>query len=84
MSLISFEFIKPYLYFLLVWILNTINTFFNDLRFGKNQILYMMLHLIYLNIGELLSGLLVLYTKLKMNRLQKKFSQLKSVKKGQI
>ena len=72
MSLISFEFIKPYLYFILVWVLNTINTFFNDLRFGKNQILFMTLHLIYLNIGELLSGFLVLYTKLKMNRLQKK------------
>lgn len=72
MSLISFEFQKPYFYFLLVWILNAVNAFLSDLRFIKYQTCFMTLNLIYMNFGELMSGFLVLYTKLKMNHLQKK------------
>ena len=72
MSLISFEFQKPYFYFLIVWILNAVNSFFSDLRFIKYQICFMTLNLLYMNIGEILSGFLVLYTKLKMRHLQKK------------
>ena len=72
MSLISFEFLRPYFYFIFVWILNTVNSIFGEKKFIQYPTCFMYLNLIYMNIGEMLSGFLVLYTKLKMKNFQKK------------
>ena len=79
MNLISCVFYKTYYYFLLYWILELINTleleFFEtnlqdedeDNNNIKENNLLLLLYLISLTIGDLFSGFLVIYTKIKMN-----------------
>ena len=77
MGLISFVFLKAYFFFLLFWILDLLqsvemNNFTNYTEYsGQYQIEFILLYAICLNLGELLSGFLVIYTKLKMNYLNR-------------
>ena len=76
MGLISFVFRKAYLFFLLFWVLDLLNSleiaiFAKYTEYsGEYQIEFILIYVICLNLGELLSGFLVLYTKLKMNYLK--------------
>ena len=76
MGLISFVFRKAYLFFLLFWVLDFLNSleiaiFAKYTEYsGEYQIEFILIYVICLNLGELLSGFLVLYTKLKMNYLK--------------
>ena len=69
MKYISFDFSKEYYYFIFYWILSIITSFINqkfkDLinnyeNLHKKE--YNLFNLIFINIGDLLSGFLVLYT----------------------
>ena len=78
MGFISFTFKKAYLYFIIYWILDFLNSL--EISFfvkytqynGEYQKEFILLYLICLNIGEMLSGILVLITKIKMNYLDQK------------
>ena len=76
MGLFSCLFFKSYLYFLIFWILDFLelleSTLFNsDKKNQKAQLETLLLNFIYIYLGELLSGFLVLYTKLRMNFLKR-------------
>ena len=68
MGLLSFVFLKAYYFFLIYWIfdfLNTLEKFIFDKYTeynGKYQIEFILIYIVCLNLGELLSGFLVLYT----------------------
>lgn len=66
MSLISFEFVKTYLYFLIIWVLDFVSSLISEIKMGRHRTESIFLVFIYMNIGELLSGFLVLYTKIRM------------------
>jgi len=76
MGLISFIFVKAYFFFIFYWALDCLNTI--EMNYfiiyteysGNYQIEFTLLYVVCLNLGELLSGFLVLYTKLKMNYLK--------------
>ena len=67
MGLFSFVFFKTYFYFALFWILDLINELeiSNNKKGSAPQIISRLFNIIYINLGELLSGFLVLYTKLR-------------------
>ena len=76
MAFISFIFNRAYIYFVIYWVLDSLNsleiyffvkyTQYNE-EYQKELIL---LYLICLNIGEMLSGILVLITKIRMKYLK--------------
>ena len=76
MRFISFTFSKAYIYFIIYWILDILNSI--EIKFFSKYTQYneeyqkefLLLYLVCLNIGESLSGILVLITKLKMNYLK--------------
>ena len=76
MGLISFIFVKAYFFFILYWALDCLNTI--EMNYfiiyteysGNYHIELILVYIVCLNLGELLSGFLVLYTKLKMNYLK--------------
>ena len=76
MRFISFTFYKAYIYFIIFWVLDFINSL--EIEFfvkytqynGEYQREFILLYLVCLNLGELLSGILVLITKLKMKYLK--------------
>ena len=70
MGFISFDFRKEYLYFVLFWVLDFINSIFGLIEYGRYKAEYMLINFLCINIGELFSGFLILYTKLKMNYLR--------------
>ena len=76
MGLFSCIFLKSYLYFLIFWILDFLGSLESSLNSNnkkgkKAQLETMLLNFIYIYLGELLSGFLVLYTKLRMNFLKR-------------
>ena len=76
MRFISFTFSKAYIYFIIYWIIDILNSI--EIKFFSKYSQYneeyqkefLLLYLVCLNIGESLSGILVLITKLKMNYLK--------------
>ena len=78
MGFISFTFTKAYFYFIIYWTLDFLNSI--EIKFfvkytqynGEYQKEFILLYLICVNIGELLSGILVIITKIKMNYLGEK------------
>ena len=78
MGFISFTFNKAYIYFIIYWILNVINSI--EVSFFKKYSQYSdeyqkefnLLYLVCVNLGEMLSGILVLITKIKMKFLKRK------------
>ena len=78
MGFISFTFNKAYFYFIIYWILNVINSievsFFEKYSqySDEYQKEFNLLYLVCVNLGEMLSGILVLITKIKMNYLKRK------------
>ena len=87
MKLISFTFSKAYIYFIVYWIVDILNAI--EIKFFPKYTQYnkeyekefILLYLVSLNIGESLSGILVLITKLKMNYL-KEIGEVPEVKQG--
>ena len=67
MRIISFFFYKTYFYFVLFWILDFLNTLESTLnrKESGSPLISLLFNFIYINLGELLSGFLVLYTKLR-------------------
>ena len=78
MGFISFSFNKAYFYFIIYWIINVINSievsFFEKYSqySDEYQKEFNLLYLVCVNLGEMLSGILVLITKIKMNYLKRK------------
>ena len=78
MGFISFTFTKAYFYFIIYWTLDFLNSI--EIKFfvkytqynGEYQKEFILLYLICVNLGELLSGILVIITKIKMNYLGEK------------
>ena len=76
MRFISFTFSKAYIYFIVFWVLDFLNSveiifFVKYTQYnGEYQKEFILLYLVCLNLGELLSGLLVLITKVKMKYLK--------------
>lgn len=76
MFLCSCNFYKTYYYFIIFWILDLINTIQKDFYLNINEEnnssyikennLLFLIFLICLNLGDLISGFLVIYTKIKM------------------
>ncbi len=76
MSLCSCNFYKTYYYFIIFWVLDLINTIQKDFYLNinkennssyiKENNLLFLIFLISLNLGDLLSVFLVIYTKIKM------------------
>ena len=81
MKLILFDFYKEYFLFIVIWFMDILNLVFIPNDPPKRPLEYMLVNLICLNIGELLSGFLVLYTKLKMHFLKKKEIKPRNSKK---
>ena len=81
MKLILFDFYKEYFLFIVIWFMDILNLAFTSKDPPKRALEYMLVNFICLNIGELLSGFLVLYTKLKMHFLKKKEIKPKNSKK---
>ena len=81
MPFISFAFKKAYLYFFVFWVLDFLNSL--EISFfvkytqynGEYQKEFILLYSVCINIGEMLSGILVLITKIKMNYLDQKVVQ---------
>jgi hypothetical protein len=88
MDCISFSFYRNYFYFLVFWILDFASTFINyyfDNNIDNNIDKYRAneyLHLISLNISDLLAGFLVLFTELQM-KTKKKEEEIKKSKNTQ-
>ena len=86
MRFISFAFKKAYLYFVVFWILDFLNS--SEISFfvkythynGEYQKEFILLYSVCVNIGEMLSGILVLITKIKMKYLDQKEVQNTSEK----
>jgi hypothetical protein len=70
MGFISFDFRKEYLYFVLFWVMDFINSIFGLIQYGRYKAEYMIINFLCINIGELFSGFLIIYTKVKMNYLR--------------
>ena len=81
MRLILFDFYKEYFLFIIIWFIDVLDIFITHNDPLKHPLEYMLVNFIYINIGELLSGFLVLYTKLKMHFLKKKEIKPKNSKK---
>ena len=81
MKLILFDFYKEYFLFIVIWFMDILNLVFTPNDPPKRALEYMLVNFICLNIGELLSGFLVLYTKLKMDFFKKKEIKPKNSKK---
>ena len=70
MKFISFTSSKGYIYFIIFWVIDLLlaleSTIFEKYSqySGEYEREYILLYLICLNFGEILSGVLVLYTKL--------------------
>ena len=77
MKLILFDFYKEYFLFIIIWFIDVLDIFITHNDPLKHPLEYMLVNFIYINIGELLSGFLVLYTKLKMHFLKKKINKIK-------
>jgi hypothetical protein len=86
MGFISFTFNKAYFYFIIYWIINVINSievsFFEKYSqySDEYQTDFNLLYLVCVNLGEMLAGILVLITKIKMMYLKRKYVQ-NSIKK---